>query len=77
MTIHKSQGSEFGAVLLILPGDDAPILTRELIYTGLTRARDHVEIWSPESVLRAALARRASALRVCVTLFGTNPITCS
>ena len=60
MTIHKSQGSEFGAVLLILPGDDAPILTRELIYTGLTRARDRVEIWSPESVLRAALAKRAS-----------------
>ena len=60
MTIHKSQGSEFGAVLLILPDDDAPILTRELIYTGLTRARDHVEIWSPESVLRAALSKRAS-----------------
>jgi exodeoxyribonuclease V alpha subunit len=60
MTIHKSQGSEFGAVLLILPGDDVPILTRELIYTGLTRARDRVEIWSAESVLRAALARRAS-----------------
>jgi exodeoxyribonuclease V alpha subunit len=60
MTIHKSQGSEFGAVLLILPGDDAPILTRELIYTGLTRARDSVEIWSPESVLRAALAKRVS-----------------
>jgi exodeoxyribonuclease V alpha subunit len=60
MTIHKSQGSEFGAVLLILPGDDVPILTRELIYTGLTRARDRVEIWSAERVLRAALARRAS-----------------
>ena len=60
MTIHKSQGSEFGTVLLILPGEDAPILTRELIYTGLTRARDQVEIWSPENVLRAALAKRAS-----------------
>jgi exodeoxyribonuclease V alpha subunit len=60
MTIHKSQGSEFGAVLLILPTEDAPMLTRELIYTGLTRARDRVEIWSPESILRAALAKRAS-----------------
>jgi exodeoxyribonuclease V alpha subunit len=60
MTIHKSQGSEFGAVLLILPGEDSPILTRELIYTGLTRARDRVEIWSTEGVLRAALAKRAS-----------------
>ena len=44
MTIHKSQGSEFGSVLLVLPTEDAPILTRELIYTGLTRARDRVEI---------------------------------
>jgi exodeoxyribonuclease V alpha subunit len=60
MTIHKSQGSEFGAVLLILPTEDAPILTRELIYTGLTRARDRVEIWAPESILRAALAKRVS-----------------
>ena len=60
MTIHKSQGSEFGAVLLILPTEETPILTRELIYTGLTRARDRVEIWSPESILGAALAKRAS-----------------
>jgi exodeoxyribonuclease V alpha subunit len=60
MTIHKSQGSEFDGVLLILPSEDAPILTRELIYTGLTRARDRVEIWSPESVLRAALAKQAT-----------------
>jgi exodeoxyribonuclease V alpha subunit len=62
LLIAKStpQGSEFGAVLLILPGDDAPILMRELIYTGLTRARDHVEIWSSENVLRAALSKRAS-----------------
>ena len=60
MTIHKSQGSEFGSVLLILPADDAPILTRELIYTGLTRARDSVEIWSTENVLRSALGKRTS-----------------
>ena len=40
MTVHKSQGSEFGKVLLILPENDAPILTRELLYTGLTRARE-------------------------------------
>lgn len=60
MTVHKSQGSEFGAVLLVLPGEDALILTRELIYTGLTRARERVEIWAPESVLRTALAKRAS-----------------
>jgi exodeoxyribonuclease V alpha subunit len=64
-------------VLLILPGDDASILTRELLYTGLTRARDHVELWSPESVLRAVLSKRVSrtpGLRD-VMLFGTNEIT--
>ena len=60
MTIHKSQGSEFGCVLLVLPSKDAPILTRELIYTGLTRARDRVEIWSLENVLRSALFKRTS-----------------
>ncbi len=58
MTVHKSQGSEFGKVLLILPENDSPILTRELLYTGLTRARDGVEIWASETVLRASIARR-------------------
>ena len=58
MTVHKSQGSEFGKVLLILPENDAPILTRELLYTGLTRAREGVEIWAAEAVLRASIARR-------------------
>jgi exodeoxyribonuclease V alpha subunit len=36
MTVHKSQGSEFEPVLMILPGEDGAILTRELVYTGLT-----------------------------------------
>ncbi|MEO7167460.1 MAG: exodeoxyribonuclease V subunit alpha [Chthoniobacterales bacterium] len=58
ITVHKSQGSEFGKVLLILPEKDAPILTRELLYTGLTRARKGVEIWAPETVLRASIGKR-------------------
>ena len=58
MTVHKSQGSEFQRVLLILPENDSPLLTRELLYTGLTRAREHVTIWSSEKVLRSAIARR-------------------
>ncbi len=58
MTVHKSQGSEFDRVLLILPDRDVPLLTRELIYTGLTRARHDLEIWCPESILRAAVDRR-------------------
>ena len=40
MTIHKSQGSEFGRVALVLPPEPSPVLTRELLYTGVTRARD-------------------------------------
>ncbi len=60
ITVHKSQGSEFAKVLLILPEKDAPILTRELLYTGLTRAREGVELWAAEPTLRAAIGRRVS-----------------
>ena len=66
MTVHKSQGSEFERVLLLLPQNDSPLLTRELLYTGLTRARRGVEIWATEPVLRAAIGRqvvRVSGLR--------------
>jgi len=58
MTVHKSQGSEFEHVILLLPEKDYPLLTRELIYTGVTRARQRVSIWGSEAVLKAAIARR-------------------
>ena len=58
LTVHKSQGSEFEKLLLILPEKDAPVLTRELLYTGITRARSRVEIWTNEEIFRAAVARR-------------------
>ncbi len=58
MTVHKSQGSEFDDVLLILPNKDVPILTRELIYTALTRARKKITIWGKSEILRSALNRR-------------------
>ncbi len=58
MTVHKSQGSEFDRVLLILPDRDAPVLTRELIYTGITRARMQVEIWGEERTFCRAVSRR-------------------
>ncbi|MDP2268513.1 MAG: ATP-binding domain-containing protein, partial [Deltaproteobacteria bacterium] len=58
VTVHKSQGSEFDRVLLILPDRDAPVLTRELIYTGITRARNFVEIWCREEIFREAVSRR-------------------
>jgi len=58
MTIHKSQGSEFGSVLMIVPPGDLPVLTRELVYTGVTRARKHLELWYDESAFRVAVGRR-------------------
>ncbi|WP_242111659.1 exodeoxyribonuclease V subunit alpha [Luteimonas aquatica] len=59
MTVHKAQGSEFDTVWLLLPRRDARPLSRELLYTALTRARDAVHVCAGERVLRAALARRA------------------
>lgn len=58
MTVHKSQGTEFSRVLLILPEGDLPLLTRELIYTAITRAKRSVEIWALEETLRHAIGRR-------------------
>lgn len=60
MTIHKSQGSEFDRVLMLLPGHDSPVLTRELIYTGITRAKQEVAIWGDEEVLVTAVSRKIS-----------------
>jgi exodeoxyribonuclease V alpha subunit len=58
LTVHKSQGSEFDRVLLVLPDRDSPVLTRELLYTGLTRARESVQVWGREKVFQDAVSRR-------------------
>jgi exodeoxyribonuclease V alpha subunit len=58
VTVHKSQGSEFDEILLILPDRDSPVLTRELVYTAITRARERVEIWGNADVFKDAVARR-------------------
>ena len=58
MTVHKSQGSEFDRVLIILPDLDSPLLTRELLYTAITRAREKVEIWGRKEIFHAAVKRR-------------------
>ena len=60
ITVHKSQGSEFDRLLLILPDQDFPVLSRELVYTGITRAREGVEVWGHENVFRAAIGRRTT-----------------
>ena len=66
MTIHKSQGSEFDEVVVLLPAGISPILSRELVYTAVTRARSKVTIFGDAEVVAHAVARRierASGLR--------------
>jgi exodeoxyribonuclease V alpha subunit len=66
MTIHKSQGSQFAPVAVVLPPETSPILTRELLYTGATRASEQLIVVGTEASVRAAIARpaaRASGLR--------------
>jgi len=58
MTVHKSQGSEFEQVLFLMPDRSIPVLTRELIYTAITRAREKVEVWGKEEVFQEAVSRR-------------------
>ncbi|KOR30100.1 hypothetical protein TI03_00410 [Achromatium sp. WMS1] len=65
MTVHKSQGSEFDEVILVLPEKEQRILTRELIYTGLTRAKKRVLLVAKPEIVTTAISRvitRASGL---------------
>jgi len=66
MTVHKSQGSQFDVVAFLLPSADSRVLTRELLYTAVTRARDRLILVGTEGPIRAAIERpisRASGLR--------------
>ena len=66
MTVHKSQGSEFEDVLLVLGDEHSPVMTRELLYTGITRARARLGICGGEEAFKAAVGRqlqRSSGLR--------------
>ncbi|MDN2502380.1 exodeoxyribonuclease V subunit alpha, partial [Nocardia nova] len=66
MTIHRSQGSQYGAVTIVLPGPESTLLTRELLYTAITRARQRVRIIGTAEALEAGVSRRvlrASGLR--------------
>jgi exodeoxyribonuclease V alpha subunit len=65
MTIHKAQGSQFGAVVVVLPNPTSRALTRELLYTAVTRAQESLTLVGPEASVRAAVGRpiaRASGL---------------
>ena len=66
MTVHKSQGSQFTSVALLLPEETSPILTRELLYTGATRARRTLTVIGREASIRTAVTTpisRASGLK--------------
>ena len=66
MTIHKSQGSQFGTAVVLLPAPTSRILTRELLYTAATRAQTRLVLVGTEEMIRAAVERpvaRASGLR--------------
>jgi exodeoxyribonuclease V alpha subunit len=58
LTVHQSQGSEFDSVLLVLPPGPSPVVSRELIYTGLTRARQQAAVWGNRRSFVEAVLRR-------------------
>lgn len=67
ITVHKSQGSEFDTVALVLPPNpELPVLTRELLYTGITRAKKKLAIWSEQVTFEKSITRQA---RSASTLF--------
>ncbi|OBK30950.1 exodeoxyribonuclease V subunit alpha [Mycobacterium asiaticum] len=59
MTIHKSQGSQTDVVTVLMPPEDSRLLTRELFYTAVTRAKSKVRVIGPAAAVRAAIERRA------------------
>ena len=70
MTVHRAQGSEYRDVVVVPGGGDSPLLTRELLYTAVTRARGTVTVHGSEDEIRASFAnqtRRISGLRDALT----------
>jgi len=66
MTVHRAQGSQFRCVSFVVPPPDSPLLTRELLYTAVTRATDRVQVFGTVDAIRRAIlhpANRASGLR--------------
>ena len=76
MTVHKAQGSEFDDVWLQLPRGDSRVLSRELVYAGLTRARSVLHVAGSADVVTAALSRHASRVSgLAWRLAGDHPTT--
>jgi exodeoxyribonuclease V alpha subunit len=74
MTIHKSQGSEFEEVLIVLPETMNPVLTKELLYTAITRARKTVRLVADEAVFAAAVRQKVERITGLVSKFHAYPI---
>ncbi len=58
LTIHKSQGSEFSRVAVVLPKEDSAILSRQLLYTGITRAKHYIHLWAMEQLFIKAIEQQ-------------------
>ena len=72
MTVHKSQGSEFDHAALILPSQRTPVVTRELVYTAVTRARRRLSLYADERILSAAIATRTERRSGLAALFSSR-----
>ncbi len=78
ITVHKSQGSEFDRVVLILPDRFSPVITRELIYTAITRSKGYLEIWGNEHCFVEGVKgriKRVSGLRDALWMASGNEKT--
>lgn len=78
MTVHKSQGSEFAHCALAIPPQDSPVLTRELIYTAVTRSRSHFSLISenPQSLIQITQRRTDRTSGLGSLLFGGADYSC-
>ncbi|EAM2981822.1 exodeoxyribonuclease V subunit alpha [Salmonella enterica subsp. diarizonae] len=75
MTVHKSQGSEFDHAALILPSQRSPVVTRELVYTAVTRARRRLSLYADERILAGAIVTRTERRSGLATLF--DEVSCT
>ncbi len=62
LTIHKSQGSEFSVVAMVLDASAEEMLTRELVYTAITRAKKCIQVWSDKTLLLNAIAKKSNRI---------------
>lgn len=69
MTVHKSQGSEFDHAALVLPTQSVPLVTRELVYTAITRAKSRLSLYADESLLAQAIVARTERRSGLATIF--------